>query len=216
LGDEIEGKESLQRELSLEDEPLWVAGGTGPGEEQIILETLQRLRSNSITKNLRVAIIPRKPERFNEVAKLISIAGFEVQRYSEIKGRENTKIKKDAVILGDTMGDLRKFYALSDCVFVGRTLTPMGGSDMMESTAMGKLTTFGPHTFNFKQTVDVLLKASGAVEVQNSDELFEVTLKCFSDPNYRDSIAANGRKVIEENQGATKRTITEIAKLLQK
>jgi 3-deoxy-D-manno-octulosonic-acid transferase len=61
------------------------------------------------------------------------------------------------VILGDTMGDLRKFYSLATAIFVGRSLVPMGGSDMMEAAALGKCTLFGPHTFNFRQTVEVLL-----------------------------------------------------------
>ena len=72
---------------------------------------------------------------------------------------------KPTVILGDTMGDLKKFYALAAVVFVGRSLVPMGGSDMMEPTALGKCTLFGPHTFNFRQTVEALLKGHGAIQV---------------------------------------------------
>ncbi len=216
LTDKIDGRDILKKEISLDDrENLWVCGGTGPGEEEIILEVFSELGKNDATKDLRLAIIPRKPERFNEVAKLITDAGFKLHRYSEIKGKSDLEIDKSAVILGDTMGDLRKFYALASCVFVGRTLTPMGGSDMMESTAMGKFTTFGPYTFNFKQTVDALLKDNGAVEVKDKKELLAQIDKAIQDPQYKNSIATNGQNVIKKNQGATKKTLDIISKLLE-
>ncbi|HBG78077.1 MAG TPA: hypothetical protein DDW84_04400 [Phycisphaerales bacterium] len=112
------------------------------------------------------------------------------------------------------MGDLRKFYSLSTVVFVGRSLVPMGGSDMMESSAMGKTTIFGKYTFNFKQTVDALLAKNGAIEVGSGDELFVAVKKCLSDPQYAKQIAENGRSVIIENQGATVKSVDEILKLL--
>ena len=86
---------------------------------------------------------------------------------------------------------------------------------MMEPTALGKFTVFGAHTFNFKQTVDVLLKGDGAVEVKDGDELFEVTSKALGDSEYAGKIGANGQKVIIENQGATVRTIEEVKGLLK-
>ena len=106
-----------------------------------------------------MAVIPRKPERFEEVAELINASEFSSVRYSRLKESNAAIDNKPDVIVGDTMGDLKKFYSLAAAVFVGRTLVPMGGSDMMEPAALGKFTSFGPHTFNFKQTVDALLKA---------------------------------------------------------
>ena len=113
--------------------------------------------------DLRLALIPRKPERFQIVADLIEQAGFQFARFSQLKEHNTIADGKPPVILGDTMGDLNKFYALASIVFVGRTLTPMGGSDMMEPAALGKCTLFGPHTFNFKQTVQDLLEVEGAI-----------------------------------------------------
>jgi 3-deoxy-D-manno-octulosonic-acid transferase len=114
------------------------------------------------------------------------------------------------------MGDLRKFYSISNIVFVGRSLVPMGGSDMMESAAMGKCTIFGPHTFNFKETVKALLNAKGAIEVADGKNLYETIYKCLQEPEYAKQIADAGQKVIKENQGATEKTISEILKLLKK
>ena len=92
----------------------------------------------------------------------------------------------------------------------------MGGSDMMESTALGKCTILGPHTFNFKQTVQALYAGNGAIEVQNSQELREALQKCLTDRDFAQTIAANGRKVIKQNQGATEKSVSAIKDLLQK
>lgn len=209
----IPGADKLTEQLNLKGQRLFVAGGTGVDEEAIILDVFKKLKAEQGSADVRLAIVPRKPERFDEVAKLIGQAGFSITRYSKIKSGEHSD-SKDSVILGDTMGDLRKFYSLSTIVFVGRSLVPMGGSDMMESAAMGKTTIFGKYTFNFKQTVDALLVKNGAIEVSTGDELFAAVKKCLTDPQYAKRIAANGRKVIIENQGATAKSVDAILKLL--
>jgi 3-deoxy-D-manno-octulosonic-acid transferase len=160
--------------------------------------------------------VPRKPERFNEVAELIGRMGFPLVRYSQLKGTaaQATDHGK-AVILGDTMGDLRKFYSLATVIFVGRSLVPMGGSDMMEATALGKCTLFGPHTFNFRQTVEVLLQGQGALQVTDGDDLRRAMEKCLSDPAYAKRIAQAGQAVIRQNQGATARTMEVLRKKLK-
>ena len=112
------------------------------------------------------------------------------------------------------MGDLRKFYSLATIIFVGRSLVPMGGSDMMEAAALGKPTIFSPHAFNFRQTVDALLKDEGAVMVNDEQELLQTMQKCLTDPDFAQKIARNGREVIIKNQGATAKTIEQIAKFL--
>jgi len=216
ITDSIEGADLLAEQLNLGPEPLWVAGGTGPTEEQKILEVFTRLKQIEQLKDLRLAIVPRKPERFDEVAGLIEQYDFTSVRYSKIKTQGSGLTNKPEVILGDTMGDLKKFYSLAAVVFVGRSLTPMGGSDMMESTALGKCTILGPHTFNFKQTVQALLAGNGAIEVQNSQELLEALQKCLTDRDFAQTIAANGRKVIKQNQGATEKSVSAIKDLLGK
>ena len=163
---------------------------------------------------MRLAVVPRKPERFDEVAALIDEAGFGFVRYSELKKNDCAVTGRPTVILGDTMGDLKKFYTLATVVFVGRSLAPMGGSDMMEPAALGKCTLFGPHTFNFKQTVEALLSGGGAVQVKDTKELFFAVQKCLVDADYDAGIAAAGQAVIRRNQGATRRTVDALAGLL--
>jgi 3-deoxy-D-manno-octulosonic-acid transferase len=227
--DKVEGSDLLVEQLNqvfgiraTRDESratkLWVAGATGPGEEEIILDVFKNLTQNQ--NNLRLVIVPRKPERFDEVAQLITSFGFDCLRYSSIKQVSSknepraTSLESQTVLLGDTMGDLRKFYSLATIIFVGRSLVPMGGSDMMEAAALGKCTMFGPHAFNFKQTVEDLLKSDGAILVRNKQELLAAMQKCLNEPDYAQKIAKSGQQVIKNNQGATQKTIEQIKKIL--
>ena len=211
----VEGADRLREQIHLVNEPLWVAGGTGPGEEKLILNAFAQLKEQPGLSKLRLAIVPRKPERFDEVATLIDEAGFGFVRYSALKQNDSITTGKPTVILGDTMGDLKKFYSLATLVFVGRSLTPMGGSDMMEPTGLGKCTLFGPHTFNFKQTVQALLTGHGALEASDEADLFEKTLQCLINPDFADRVGTNGRTVIRQNQGATQKTLATIRSILK-
>ena len=225
IADTVDGADELSTRLCLDQQLLWVAGGTGPGEEEIILDVYRSLKQNEKLKTLRLAIVPRKPERFDEVAQLIKQQGFEVIRYSEVKQskiqslspppRGDLKSKIDAVILGDTMGDLRKFYSLATVIFVGRSLVPMGGSDMMEAAALKKCTILGPHAFNFRQTVDVLTAAKGDLIVKDKTDLLHTLEKCLCDPAFAEQIARDGQNVIRTHQGATAASINAIAKILR-
>ena len=236
VADRVEGAESLAQQLNLAGARLWVAGGTGDDEEQIILNVYQSLLQDSRFTDLRLAVVPRKPERFNEVAELIERMGFPLVRYSQLKGaargagvppalrgqdalatkhKGETPSPQSAVILGDTMGDLRKFYSLTTVIFVGRSLVPMGGSDMMEAAALGKCTIFGPHAFNFRQTVEALLQGQGALQVVDKDDLQKTMEKCLSQPAYAEKIARSGQTVIRQNQGATARTMDVLRKMLK-
>jgi len=200
------------------ENPLWVVGGTASNEEKILLDVYRNLKQQDRFKNLRLVIVPRKPERFDEVAELIKQNGFDLIRYSDVKNEGNQSsifnLQSSIVILGDTMGDLRKFYSLASVIFVGRTLVPLGGSDMIEAAALGKCTMFGPSTYNFQQTADALLAAQGGIMVKDKQELLQVMEKCLSEPDFTEKIARNGREVIKKNQGATAKTIDQIATLL--
>jgi len=224
ITNKVEGAKALAADLKIKKQRLWVAGATGNDEEQILLDVYQNLKKQDQFKNLRLVIVPRKPERFDEVAQLIKQAGFDLIRYSEVKRLttettekskiKNQKSKIDTVILGDTMGDLRKFYSLATVIFVGRSLVPMGGSDLAEAAALGKPTLFGPYAFNFKQTVDALLAGEGAVMVKDKQDLLDTMQKCLLEPDFAEEIAKNGQDVIRKNQGATEKTMDQIAKFL--
>jgi 3-deoxy-D-manno-octulosonic-acid transferase len=228
ITDKVEGADILAEQLNLRTQnselktQLWVAGGTGNGEEKILLDIYRDLKQQERFKNLRLVFIPRKPERFDEVAQLIEDGGLPLIRYSRIKSanresaiEQRATSDESRVILGDTMGDLRKFYSLATIIFVGRSLVPLGSSDMIEAAALGKCTIFGPSTYNFQQTADALLAANGGIMVKDKLELLQVMERCLSEPDFTEKIARNGQNVIRKNQGATKKTVSAITRLLE-
>ncbi len=235
--DSVPGQEALAAALGIaEGDQLIVAGGTGDGEEAQLLTIFKDIRSRH--PKARLAIVPRKPERFDEVARLIESAGFGLIRRSKCgmgampmsataaaavetlqnmtvgetpKAREG-KMPSPPVILGDTMGELRKFYGLATAVFVGRSLAPMGGSDMIESAALGKATAFGPHTFNFPQAD--ALAAHGCVRVADAAALARQLDAWLADPASAATAGKTAQDYVRSQQGATKHNIEMICRIL--
>lgn len=205
---------ALAAELCL-SRPLWVAGSTGPGEEDIVLAAYESLRSEF--PSLQLAIVPRKPERFNDVAALIESRGHVCVRRSTYKCDTHAVKMPAPVILGDTMGELRNFYANADVVFVGRTLVDLGekqhGSDMIEPVALGKPTVVGPFTNNFAEAMNALRAAQGIVEITEPKQLTEATAALLRSPG---SIGENGRQVVQTQRGATARTLELFEPILDK
>jgi 3-deoxy-D-manno-octulosonic-acid transferase len=211
--DRVAGQDALAAALGLRDaDRLIVAGGTGPGEEDILLDVYARLKAKRPAA--RLAIVPRKPERFDDVAGLIASRGFALVRRSRRPDGTAGEADPRAVILGDTMGELRKFYALATCVFVGRSLVPMGGSDMIEAAALGKATCFGPHTFNFPQAED--LARHGCARVADAADLEHELDKWLSDPAAAAEAGKTAREYVRSQQGATKRNVEMICKVLNR
>jgi 3-deoxy-D-manno-octulosonic-acid transferase len=205
----VEGVDELARAVGLAPgkEPIWVCGSTGPGEEAIVLNAYRAL---CVTHpSLRPVIVPRKPERFDEVARQIQVAGLRLIRRSrpgEITAGDSTIAP---VILGDTMGELRKFYALASVVFVGRSLVDLGprqhGSDMIEPAALGKAVVVGPFTYNFSEAMSQFLVAD-AVRVASDSSALAATVDYLL--VHREECAALGeraREAVRRGQGATAR-----------
>ena len=125
-------------------------------------------------------------------------------------------LPRDTVVLGDTMGELTKFYSLARVVFVGRSLVPLGGSDMMEPAGLGKPTIFGPHTFNFAEPVRTLLDGNAAHQFADASELTPVLQKLLSDSAEAKSLGRRAQQVIIEHKGAVQRHMKLICRLLGK
>ena len=214
ISDRIEGQDELAQAMGIDaSQPLWVCGSTGPGEEAMILDAHTKLLEQFPT--LQLAIIPRKPERFDEVAQLIVQHGYTCLRRSTgapIVPRGVTEPRP--VALGDTMGELRKFYALATVVFVGRTLIPAGGSDVMEVAGLAKPLMVGPYTENFAEAVNLLAAEGGCRKLGSPDALAGTVSQLLRHPEQREKMGQAGRAAIVSRRGATARTVDEILNLL--
>ena len=214
IADRVDGQDQLAAAMGIDPAaPLLVAGGTGAGEEPIVLDAFERMGRDRRTGGVRLAIVPRKPERFEQVAKLITERGYTVIRRSEHPDGTTAEVDADTVILGDTMGDLRKFYALADGILVGRSLVPEGGSDMIEAAALGKPVAFGPHTFNFPQA-DAIVEAGAACRVADAEELAAVWSGWLGDSAGAARLATAAREFVRSRQGATRRNVEMICRVL--
>jgi 3-deoxy-D-manno-octulosonic-acid transferase len=214
VADRIAGQDELAAALGLTPSlNLVVGGGTAAGEEEILLEIYEHLRKRH--PQVRLALVPRKIERAGEVARLISAHGYTpVRRSARPDGTKAEELPGNAVILGDTMGDLRKFYAMCRCAFVGRSLVPQGGSDMIEAAALGKATAFGPYTFNFPQAD--ALAANGCTRIAHAKSL-EATLEMWiSNPATAAKAAGTAQEYIRSRKGATKRNVELICRVLNR
>ena len=206
ITERVDGQEELAAAVGLTPGAgkIWVCGSTGPGEEKIILPIYRNLLAKF--PDLQLAIIPRKPERFDEVAQIIAEAGFAVVRRSRPQIPAG---KEPRVVLGDTMGELRKFYALADIVFVGRTLVDLGdsqhGSDMIEPAALARPVIVGPFTANFAEPMGRFLAEQAMEVVPDARGLESVVLQLIEDSATAASRGARARQVVRAHQGATDR-----------
>jgi 3-deoxy-D-manno-octulosonic-acid transferase len=208
---QIPGQAQLAEALGLTaGHRLIVAGGTGPGEEALCRDVFDRLADRH--EHLVLAVVPRKPERFDEVARLLGETGRPVVRRSQRPDGSAAPLPAGAVILGDTMGELRAFYALAETIFVGRSLVPMGGSDMIEAAALAKPVAFGPHTFNFPQA-DALAD-HGCARVADADALCRQLDTWLSDPDVARAAGERARDHVRSRQGATRRNVEVLCRLL--
>ncbi len=214
ISDRIEGQDELAQAMGIDAErPLWVCGSTGPGEEALILDAYAHLIEQF--PDLQLAIIPRKPERFDEVAQLIVARGHACLRRSSGAPTLPAGVSEPRpVFLGDTMGELRKFYALATVVFVGRSLVPMGGSDVMEAAGLAKPILVGPHTGNFAEAVNLLLAEGGCRVLSTGDALAGAVSDLLRHPERRQQMGQAGRAAIMSRRGATAVTVEQILALL--
>lgn len=205
---EIPGADLLSAAMGINTtRPIVVAGSTGPGEEEMVLDAYKALKVNR--PDIQLAIIPRKPERFDEVARLIAASGFQCLRRSQMPDgtTPTTLAEKNGVFLGDTMGELRKFYSLASVVFVGRTLVPLGGSDPIEVAALAKPICFGPYLENFADAESQLMSANAAKMVPAPSELRKALAEMLDHPDDASAMGRRAQEVVVQNKGATQKTI---------
>ena len=197
----------IDLERALEPVPLLVAGSTHAGEETILLDTYVGLRDR--VPRLRWMLAPRHPERFDEVAGLAAGRGLAVVRRS---GKRPPVGGADPpVILIDTLGELVSMYEFADVVFVGGTLVPVGGHNVMEPAGRGKMPVVGPYTEKTVEDVELLRARDAAVQVADGEQLVEVRGDLLAEPAGLEQAGQRARQVVIENQGATARDLELLA-----
>lgn len=188
--------------------PVWVAASTHEGEDALLLAAHRRILE-TVPQALLV-LVPRHPERFDRVAALVQGQGFAMVRRSE--GASPTPATE--VFLGDTMGELPVFIGAADAVFMGGSLVPVGGHNILEAAALGKPVVFGPHMFNFAGISRLLVEAGAARQVPDADGLPGVLAAWLSDASERSRVGEHGRRVVAENCGALDRLQARVDAML--
>jgi 3-deoxy-D-manno-octulosonic-acid transferase len=189
--------------------PVIIAGSTLKGEEEPVIRAFNRVRAAGV--NALLVIAARHPERFDEVERLCRHEGLTVVRRSELP--IDAEPRADAVVL-DTIGELAQLYQIATVVFVGGSLVPAGGHNILEPALYGKPVVFGPHMQNFGEIAETFLTNGAAIQVRTAGELEETMLSLIGDPVRRARVGAAARALVESNRGARDRTLVVIRDLL--
>jgi 3-deoxy-D-manno-octulosonic-acid transferase len=194
-------------------QPLIVAASTHAPEEAMIVEAFKQTRTSH--PEVRLLIAPRHPERFQEVARLLAASGFTWARRSDPPSGEDANCD---VVLLDTVGELGAVYSLAEMVFVGGSIVPHGGHNLLEPAAQGVCTITGPYTHNFAWITKAMLQEEALIQLpETSDfaaELASTMDRLLSDEKLRREIGARARSVCQRNRGATEKTVEMISQLI--
>ena len=188
------------------DRPVFLAASTRVGEEALLLDALK----NITVQGLLTVIVPRHPQRFEEVAALLTQRGIRFQRRSE-----NRPVAADTqVVLGDSMGEMFAWYAACDIAFIGGSLLPFGGQNLIEACAVGKPVLIGPHTYNFTQASMLAVEQGAAVRVQDANELAHTLQKLLLQPAELMRMGTAGFAFVNANRGATDLALAQISRAI--
>jgi 3-deoxy-D-manno-octulosonic-acid transferase len=191
------------------DHPLWVAGSTVAGEEEIVLRAFRHVRDRVAHASLIVA--PRHPERFPEVPALVEAAGFPCVRRTELA---SGGWRDGEVLVLDTLGELAQVYPLATAVFVGGSLVPAGGHNILEPAVAGRAVVVGPHMENFQEIADTFRAEGALVEVRSAEDLGREVAALLVDEARRRELGDRARALIDRNRGALRATVDALAGLV--
>ncbi|MGE5665335.1 MAG: lipid IV(A) 3-deoxy-D-manno-octulosonic acid transferase [Betaproteobacteria bacterium] len=194
--------------------PVLLFASSREGEEALLLAARAAAPSPAL-----LVIVPRHPQRFDEVADLVSSAGLRALRRSQLSADSDAAVVAGAlsevdVLLGDTMGEMALYYALADVALIGGSLQPVGGQNLIEACAVGTPVVVGPSTYNFAQAAEDAIAAGAAQRVTDAPTAWDALLAIASDPTRRASMGAAGERFASAHRGATARTLEWIAPLL--
>ncbi len=213
---------------------MFLAGSTQHPEEEIAIRVFQQVLYHR--SNTRLILVPRHPERFDEVAKLLDQSGLAWQRRSQLKegpppgsplvdappsklaasqpAARQPAARQARVLLVDVVGELGAWWGLAGAGFVGGSLGRRGGQNMIEPAGYGVAVSFGPNTWHFRDIVALLLHRQAAVVVHDEEELSAFVRQCTDSPDFLHDLGARAQQLVLEQQGATRRTVARLLPLI--
>ena len=205
--DLVERGNAFRRD-NFEGRPVWVAGSTHDREEEQVLEAHKQVREQF--PNALLVLVPRHPERFPAVRSLLH-----KQRVNFVARTDGVPCTSDTeVYLGDTMGDVPLFYAAANVAFVGGSLVPIGGHNLLEPAALGRPVVTGPHLFHTQDIADMFAKVGASVTVNNAAELGAAVADLFANEATAAEIGKRGLDIVQQNKGALDRLLKLLEPLL--
>jgi 3-deoxy-D-manno-octulosonic-acid transferase len=193
---------------------VFLAGSTHPGEEEFVLKTYRELITTH--DNLLLILVPRHPERSTEVAELLERSGTPYRRRTSLVTPETAAFRSGDVLLVDTIGEMVGLCALSDLVFIGGSLVPTGGHNLLEPASVGVPCVFGPHMTNFREIAALMLRYGAGIQVDSPEELTTACVKLIDSGESRRILGGNGLQMMRENGGATERHLEIIAQYIRR
>jgi len=190
---------------------VFLAGSTQDPEERLALETFRELSPSH--PGLRLIIVPRHPERFDQVADLLAASGLPWQRRTQLDTAPCDP--RARVLLVDRVGELGAWWGTARIAYVGGSMGKRQGQNMIEPAAYGAAVSFGPFTRNFREVVEALLTGEGAVVVQDGAELTAFVRRCLDNPQFGEALGARARQVVASQLGATARTVDLLDAILE-
>lgn len=191
------------------DDAVFLAGSTQAPEEELALAAFQQLSSRY--PQLRLILVPRHPERFGEVASLLESSGMAWIRRSEL---DSTRTFAARILLVDRMGELGAWWGAAQIAYVGGSMGPREGQNMIEPAAYGAAVSFGPRTRNFRDVVALLLDREAAQVVHNSQDLTAFVERCLTEPSFAATFGQRAQQVVQSQLGATAKTCERLVKLV--
>ncbi len=206
IGDDEKRKLRSQYAIP-ENSTVITAASTHAGEEQHVISAYRKLLDSD--SNLLLVLVPRHPERSSEVAALLERTDITFRRRTALKDGE--LLPKGGILLVDTVGEMMNLYALSDIAFVGGSLVPTGGHNLLEPASLGLACLFGPHMNNFREIAELVLQYGAGIQLESPQELADACRDLIADNARRLLLGQNGLKMMADNGGATKRHMEIIA-----
>jgi 3-deoxy-D-manno-octulosonic-acid transferase len=181
---------------------IWVAGSTHPGEHEIVLDAYRTLAERF--PDLILVLVPRHVEKTPSILSAMEARGMERPFLRSSANEGETRNGRQVVIV-DCTGELFQIYSLASVVFVGGSLVPRGGQNILEPAAWGKVVTFGPSMEDFRDARDILVRTGAGIEVRGQDDLMEFVSQALADPQRTNDLGARGREAILKHVGSARR-----------